>query len=167
MRARAHQRDTRGSFRTKDFPDGTQIREPRGPKPRKSYHSSDLPKHGHREDSRGRVDRVLAEVGVTDPTYETRRNVQHLIKTTGSEKVAQSALKEEMKRILKKGGSVTAGGVIELDKVVVSSPLPTFEEWEKICARSKSRRRSIAWAAEKAGFKLIGSDPKTRESWTR
>lgn len=42
---------------------------------------------------------------------------------------------------------------------------PTDDQWEKIVARSKTRKRSIKALAERSGWELIGDDPKMRESW--
>ncbi len=42
---------------------------------------------------------------------------------------------------------------------------PTDEQWEKIVARSKSRKRSIKALAERSGWKLVGEDPKEQRSW--
>jgi len=42
---------------------------------------------------------------------------------------------------------------------------PTDDQWEKIVARSKTRKRSIKALAERSGWEPIGEDPKQQQSW--
>lgn len=50
-------------------------------------------------------------------------------------------------------------------KLLVGNPVPETI-WNRIVSFAKSKKKGVAKVAEAEGLKLIGDDPKARESWT-
>lgn len=177
MRARAEQATHRGRQKQVTFADGTELTITGGPKHAPGYRKSDPPKHGDRLDARGVIDKHLAELGLTDPPAETRREFARLAKATGSPVVAKQVLESNLEQAKQRAATKLRGDAqsarqAEVHQVVVHhADHPKDEEWEEIVSAAKAKRKGpkgYTIAGKAAGFVLAqDADPKKLSSWSR
>lgn len=158
-------------------------------RPAQSFHTTDPMRFGSRLDARGTTEKAIRDLLGYPDTQEIpealRLQFTRLIRATGSPSAAKEALEKTMKQeiaVVKEpkrrkvvdlppDASATeddlqaAGLVKPFD---TSSDHPSEEEWAKILATAKAKKKSAAKAAQAAGYELLGGCEKRqrdRTSW--